>query len=129
MRVFAGALLAVLATGPVPGHGDLAVTLAAHASVRPCAVLTTATIVAYEAAAVRDVRYHFVRSDGTLSRTGRLALAGDGAVAQSVTDEWTPHGASPWVVLEIVAPEHVRSHRIAVAPRCSSRRILAESTR
>ena len=127
MRVFAGALLAVLATGPVQGHGELAVTLAAHTSTHACAVLTTATIVAYEATTARDVRYHFIRSDGTLSPTGRLALSGDGAVAQSVTDEWTPHGSAPWIALEIIAPEHVRSHRVPVTARCS-RRVLAETT-
>jgi len=120
MRVFAGALLAMLATGPgTPGHGDLAMTLAVHPAAHACAVVSTATIVAYEANTARDVSYHFVRSDGTTSRTGRLAFAGDGAAAQSVSDEWTPHGAAPWIALEITAPTHVRSHRVAVTPRCT----------
>lgn len=126
MRVFAGALLAVLATGPnVPGSASVAVTLTARpAPAHACAVVSTATIVAYDASTARELTYRFVRSDGTTSRTARLALAGEGAVAQSVRDEWTPRGASPWVVLEVVAPERMRSQRVSVTPRCP-RRVLA----
>ncbi|GEM_PF-1745143 len=119
MRVFAGALLAVLAAGPnLPGSGGLAVTMTAHPLAHGCAVASTATITAYDAAAPREVAYRFVRSDGSVSRTGYLAFSGDGAVAQSVRDQWKPHGVAPWVSLEIVAPEHVRSQRIAVVSRC-----------
>jgi hypothetical protein len=125
MRVFAGAFLAMLATGPaLPGPAaGIAMTLDAHPSAR-CAVTTTATIVAYDAPAQPNVSYRFVRSDGTVSQTGRLAFAGTGAVAQSVRDTWTPHGTAPWIALEIVAPQNVRSARHAVAQRCS-RRLLA----
>ena len=127
MRVLAGALLAVLGTGPVqPGSGGFAVTMTAHAAAHGCAVASTATITAYDAAVPREVSYRFVRSDGTVSRTGHLAFSGDGTVAQSVRDEWKPHGATPWVALEIVAPDHVRSQRIAVASRCP-RRVVAET--
>ncbi|HYZ16652.1 MAG TPA: hypothetical protein VE591_09635, partial [Candidatus Acidoferrum sp.] len=54
-------------------------------------------------------------------RVGRLALAGDGAVAQSVRDAWTPRGATPWVALEIVAPRRIRTQRLALTPppRCA----------
>jgi hypothetical protein len=126
MRVFAGALLAVLATGPnVPGPANVAVTLSARPSpARACAVVSTATIVAYDATATRELTYRFIRSDGTASRAARLSLAGEGAVAQSVRDEWTPRGASPWVALELTAPERMRSQRLAVTPRCP-RRVLA----
>ena len=127
MRVFAGALLAVLATGPnPPGTGNVAVTLTAHALGAPsCAVVSTATIVAYDASAPRDYAYRFVRSDGTASRTAHLSFAGEGAVAQSVRDQWIPRGASPWVALEITAPERMRSQRIAVTPRCPRRVVAA----
>jgi hypothetical protein len=129
MRVFAGALLAVLATGPgLPGGGDVAVTVAVKPAAYACAVVSTGTIVAYDAQAPREVRYRFVRSDGSVSKTGRLTFSGDGAVAQSVRDQWSPHGASPWVALEIVAPEHVRSQRVAVTARCANG-VLAASTR
>ena len=120
MRVLAGALLAALATGPAPSAaGDLVVTLDAHPLARSCAVLSSATITAYDARAARVVSYRFVRSDGSVSRTGRLAFSGEGAVAQSVTDEWTPRGAAPWVALEVVAPERLRSPRVRVTARCS----------
>jgi hypothetical protein len=130
MRVLAGALLATLAAGPgIPGHGDLAMTVAVHAAAaHACAVVSTATIVAYDASKAPNVTYRFVRSDGTASRTGRLAFAGDGAAAQSVRDEWTPHGTAPWIALEITAPQRIRSNRVAVAPRCSAA-VLAATTR
>jgi hypothetical protein len=129
MRVLAGALLATLAAGPgIPGRGDLAMTVAVRPSIHACAVVSTATIVAYEANNAHDLRYRFVRSDGTASRTGRLTFAGDGAAAQSVRDEWTPHGPTPWIALEIIAPHHVRSNRVAVPPRCSPA-VLAATTR
>jgi hypothetical protein len=120
MRVFAGALLAVLAAGPnLSEAGNLAVTLDARPLAGSCAVVSTATIVAYDARIPHDVAYRFVRSDGTVSRTGKLAVAGDGAVAQSVRDTWTPRGTAPWVALEILAPERLRSPRHAVAARCA----------
>lgn len=126
MRVLAGAFLAVLATGPGwPESGPLAVTLAAQPAARACAIVSTATIVAYDPRTERDVAYRFVRSDGTVSPLGRLAFSGEGAVAQSVRDTWTPHGASPWVAVEIVAPQHLRSRRVAVAARCPRRVIAA----
>ena len=125
MRVFAGAFLAMLATGPtLPGPGGgIGMTLDAHPAAR-CAVTTTATIVAYDATAQPNIAYRFVRSDGTVSPTGHLAYAGHGAVAQSVRDTWTPQGAAPWIALEITAPQRVRSPRHAVAQRCP-RRLLA----
>jgi hypothetical protein len=120
MRVLAGALLAAIATGPVsPASDQLAVTLDAQPSARSCAVVSRATIVAYDASAARSVSYRFVRSDGSVSRTGRLAFSGEGAVAQSVADTWTPRGSAPWVALEIVAPQRVRSQRLRVASRCA----------
>jgi hypothetical protein len=120
MRVLAGALLAMLATGPVPsGAASFGMTLATRPlAAGSCTVVSTATIVAYDAAAARDVSYRFIRSDGTASRTAHLAFTGDGALAQSVRDRWTPSGASPWVALEITAPDHVRSQRVAITPRC-----------
>jgi len=125
MRVLAGAFLAMLATGPtVPGPAaGIGMTLDAHQAAR-CAVITTATIVAYDTRAQRDVSYRFVRSDGSVSPTGRLAFAGDGAVAQSVRDTWTPHGTAPWIALEVTSPQRIRSPRHAVAQRCP-RRLLA----
>jgi hypothetical protein len=125
MRVVVGAFLAMLATGPtLPGPGaGLAVTLDAHPAAR-CAVTATATIVAYDATVQRSVAYRFVRSDGTVSPTGHLTFAGDGAVAQSVRDTWTPHGTSPWIALEVTAPQRTRSAHHAVAQRCP-RRLLA----
>ena len=124
MRVFAGAFLAMLAAGPaLPGPGTaVGITLDAHPTAR-CAVTTTATIVAYDATAQPNLSYRFVRSDGSVSRTGRLAFAGNGAVAQSVRDTWTPHGAAPWIALEVTAPQRIRSPRHAVAQRCH--RLLA----
>jgi hypothetical protein len=121
MRVLAGALLAVMATGPAPsGAVSLGVTLAARAlASSSCAVVSTATIVTYDASAARDVTYRFIRSDGTSSRTAHVTFAGEGTLAQSVRDEWTPRGAAPWVALEITAPDHIRSQRVAIAPRCS----------
>ena len=124
MRVFAGALLALLASGPnVAGAGNLAVTLDSHAVPRTCAVVSTATIVAYDAASPNQVVYRFRRSDGTVSRTGTLDFSGDGAIAQSVRDTWTPRGAAPWVALEIVAPQKMQSPRHTVIARCSRRDI------
>jgi Uma2 family endonuclease len=115
----------MLATGPtLPGPAaGIGVTLDAHPAAR-CAVTTTATIVAYDTIAQRDVAYRFVRSDGTVSPTGHLAYAGDGAVAQSVRDTWTPRGTSPWIALEVVSPQRTRSPRHAVTQRCP-RRLLA----
>jgi hypothetical protein len=119
MRVVTGAFLAMLATGPsVPGTAaGLAMTLDAQPAAR-CAVVTTATIVAYDTAVQRIVAYRFVHSDGTASPTGSLAFAGEGAVAQSVRDTWTPHGTSPWVALEITGTPPVRSQHRAVTQRC-----------
>jgi hypothetical protein len=119
MRVLAGAFLAMLATGPtLPGPASgIGMTLDTHPAAR-CAVTTTATIVAYDTTAQRSVAYRFVHSDGTVSPTGHLAYAGAGAVAQSVRDTWTPHGTSPWIALEVTAPERSRSARHAVAQRC-----------
>ncbi|MBV8579902.1 MAG: hypothetical protein JOZ86_04650 [Candidatus Eremiobacteraeota bacterium] len=126
MRVFAGALLALFATGPdLAGAGSLAVTLDAHPAPKSCAVVSTATIVAYDATTAREVAYRFVRSDGTSSPTGRIAFSGEGAVAQSVRDTWTPRGTPAWVSLEIVAPQRIRSRRVAVASRCARRMIAA----
>jgi hypothetical protein len=125
MPALAGALLAMLVIGPnLPAAGGLAVTLQTHPRPRSCAVVSTATIVAYDASARRAVAYRFVHSDGSVSASGRLTFAGEGALAQSVRDEWTPRGASSWVVLEITAPERVRSQRIAARPHCP-RRIVA----
>ena len=120
MRVLATALLALLATGANPAPGDLAVTLAAHPLAHSCVIASTATIVAFDANATRIITYRFLHSDGTVSPARRLALAGDAAVAQSVADTWTPRGTAPWVALDILAPNHVRSQRISVA-RCSRR--------
>ena len=126
MRVFAGAFLALLAAGSNPaGAGSIAVTLDARPLAGSCAVVSTATIVAYDASTPHDVAYRFVRSDGSVSRTGTLAVAGDGAVAQSVRDTWTPRGTAPWVALEIVSPERLRSPRHAVAARCAHGEIAA----
>jgi|ERR1035437_8529176 hypothetical protein len=126
MRVLAGALLAMLATGPdALGSGTLAVTLDARPLAGSCAVLSRATIVAYDARSPRVVSYRFVRSDGTASATGRLAFSGDGAVAQSVADRWTPHGRAPWVALEILAPERMRSQRVAAVAHCTGRDLAA----
>ena len=119
MRVLVGALLAVLAARPeLSGASDLAVTIDVHQIARSCAVVSTATIVAFDARAPRDITFRFLRSDGSVSPAGRLSFAGDGAVAQSVRDTWTPRGARAWVALEITAPEHVRSQRVAVVPGC-----------
>jgi hypothetical protein len=126
MRVFAGALLAVLAAGPdLSGPGNLAVTLDMRPLAGSCAVVSTATIVAYDARVPHEVAYRFVRSDGSVSRTGKLAVAGDGAVAQSVRDTWTPHGTAPWVALEIISPERLRSPKRAVATRCTRGELAA----
>ena len=128
MRVAVGAFLAMFATGAtLPGAaGGLAMTLDARPSAR-CAVTTTATIVAFDATAARTVAYRFVRSDGTASRTGRLTFAGDGAVAQSVRDTWTPNGLSPWIALELTGPQTIRSPHHALVRRCS--RPLLAATR
>jgi hypothetical protein len=121
MRVLAGALLAMLATGPVPsGAASFGMTLATRpAAAGSCAVVSTATIVAYDAATARDVTYRFIRSDGTASPTAHLTFTGDGTLAQSVRDRWTPSGTSPWVALEITSPDRIRSQRAPIAPRCS----------
>jgi hypothetical protein len=119
MRVLAGALLALAATEPgLPSHAGLAVTLAAKPLARSCAVVSTATIVAYDTNSSRDVVYRFRRSDGSASPAGHIAFAGDGAVAQAVRDTWTPAGAKPWIVLEIISPDRISSHRLHVASRC-----------
>jgi hypothetical protein len=125
MRVVAGAFLAMLATGPtLPGPAaGIAVRLDAHPAAR-CAVTTTATITAYDSTVQRNVAYRFVHSDGTASPTGHLAYAGQGAVAQSVRDTWTPRGAAPWIELELIAPQRIRSQRHALVQRCP-RRLLA----
>ena len=126
MRVFAGALLAVLVAGPdLAAAGNIAVTLEARPLAGSCAVVSTATIVAYDARTPHDVAYRFVRSDGSVSRTGTLSVAGDGAVAQAVHDTWTPRGTAPWVALEIVSPERLRSPRRAVTARCARGEIAA----
>jgi hypothetical protein len=122
MRVLAGALLAALASGPdLHGAGNLAVTLGAQPLGHTCAIVSTATITAHDASTRPNIAYRFVRSDGTVSPTGRLTFAGDGSMAQSVRDQWQPTGAAPWVALEITAPERVRSNRVAVTPRCPPR--------
>jgi hypothetical protein len=126
MRVLAGALLAMLATGPdALGAGTLAVTLDARPLAGSCAVVSSATIVAYDARTRRVVSYRFVRSDGTVSATGRIAFTGDGAVAQSVADRWTPRGRAPWVALEILTPETLRSKRAAAITHCADRDLAA----
>lgn len=126
MRVFAGLLLAVLITASLPGHGDLAVTLDLRPATRACAVLGTATIVSYGAGASREIVYRFVHSDGSVGPIGQLAFNGDGAVAQSVTDEWKPIGPAPWMALEIVAPKRIRSASVPTpAPARCARRLLA----
>lgn len=119
MRVLAGALLALAAAEPgLPSHGGLAVTLAAKPLARSCAVVSTATIVAYDTNVSRDVVYRFRRSDGSTSPTGHIGFAGDGAVAQAVRDTWTPTGAKPWIALEIVSPDRISSRRLHFASRC-----------
>ncbi|MEO7038918.1 MAG: hypothetical protein ABI186_02685 [Candidatus Elarobacter sp.] len=123
MRVFAGLLLAVLIAASLPGHGDLAVTLDLRPAARACAVLGTATIVSYGGAS-RKVAYRFVHSDGSVAPIGQLAFEGDGAVAQSVTDEWKPIGPAPWMALEIVSPKRIRSASVPVPAPCA-RRLLA----
>jgi len=126
MRVLAGALLAMLATGPdALGSGTLAVTVDSRPLAGSCAVLSRATIVAYDAHSRRDVSYRFVRSDGSISPTGRIAFSGDGAVAQSVADRWTPRGRNPWVAIEILAPERMQSQHVAAVTRCPAARDLA----
>jgi hypothetical protein len=117
MHVLAGVLLAALSADP----GDLAITLGARPVARSCAIESTATIVAYDAIAAQEIAYRFVHSDGTVSAPGKIAIVGDGAVAQSVRDRWTPHGTGPWVALEIVAPTHLRSRPLAVTARCAHR--------
>lgn len=126
MRPLAGVLLAVLTAGSASAErSDLAVTIVAAPLAHSCAVTSTATIVAYDVSAPREIAYRFVRSDGSVTPTARLALAGDGTVAQSVRDNWLPHGAAPWTALEIVSPERVRSPHAAVAARCA-RGVLAD---
>lgn len=115
MLALAGVLLAALSADP----GALAITLGARPLARSCAVESTATIVAYDALAAPRIVYRFVHSDGTVSAPGTLAIAGDGAVAQSVRDRWTPRGTGPWVALEIVAPTHLRSRPLALSARCA----------
>jgi len=128
MRVLAAALLAVLSSGTTPAStGDLAVTIGAHRLARSCAVASTATIVAFDASASRVVSYRFVRSDGSVSPIGHVILGGDGAVAQSVRDEWTPRGSSPWVACEVIAPRRMRSPRAAVAAPCAHGAIATAS--
>jgi hypothetical protein len=127
MRVSAVVLLATLAAGPTPvPDASLAVSLDARAAARGCAVVTTATIVAYDARSTGvAIAYRFVRSDGSASATRRLTMAGDGAVAQSVSDTWTPRGTAPWVALEVVEPRRARAQHAVVAPRCARGLIAA----
>ncbi|HZO92921.1 MAG TPA: hypothetical protein VFB22_04060 [Candidatus Baltobacteraceae bacterium] len=116
MRVFP-ALLVALATGSSAAAAtDVAATMDARAVTHGCAVRSGATIVAYDA---REVIYRFVRSDGSVSPAGRIAFDGGGAVAQAVTDTWTPRGAAPWVALEIVAPDRLRTPHLAVTAPCA----------
>ena len=117
MRLLVGVVLAVLVTGSAfADRGAVAVTIAGTPVAGSCAVRAAATVVAYDAASTREIAYRFVRSDGSTSRIGRLTLAGTGAVAQSVSDRWIPRGSAPWIALEVVNGEHVRSPRLAVAP-------------
>ena len=119
MRLMVGVLLAVLVTGSAyADRGSIAVTIAGSPIAGSCAVRATATVIAYDAASSREVTYRFVRSDGSASAVGRLTLAGTGAVAQSVSDRWTPRGPSPWVALEVLGDDRVRSPHLAVA-RCA----------
>jgi len=118
MRVLVVALLAALSTGSHPATGDLAVTVEARPIARTCAIASTGTIVAYDAAPGHVVTFRFVRSDGSVSETGRVWIGGDGAVAQSVRDVWTPKGTAPWVAFEVLSPEHVRSPHAPVSARC-----------
>ena len=115
MRVFA-ALLVAFATGSSAAATDVAATMDARAIAHGCAVRSGATIVAYDA---REVIYRFVHSDGSVAPAGRIAFDGAGAVARAVTDTWTPHGAAPWVALEIVAPSRLRTPHLAVTPPCA----------
>lgn len=122
MRVVASALLAVLAAGPnLSGPDGLAVSIVARPVAGSCAVAGTGTITAYDATSPREIAYRFVRSDGSVSPTRYVTFTGDGVVAQSVADAWTPNGASPWVALEIVSPRHLRSRRAPVSARCPRR--------
>lgn len=119
MRVFASALLALLASGPdFSGRGELAVTIGASSLPGSCVVTSSATIVAYDARTAREVVYHFTHSDGSVSGSGRLAFSGNGAAAQSVRDTWTPRGKHPWVAVDITQPERVRSRRVMLSPPC-----------
>lgn len=128
MQLALGALLAVMTTGSTHGAGaDLAVSLAAAPVAGSCAIVSTATIVSFDTTATREITYRFVRSDGTVSPIGRLALAGDGAVAQSVRDAWTPRGAAPWVALEIVAPRRIRSGRLVLTQPSRCAHVVAAS--
>lgn len=121
MRVFAGLLLAVLITASLYGRGDFAVTLDLRPAARACSVVGTATIVSYGGSASREVTYRFVHSDGSTAPSGRLSFDGDGAVAQSVTDEWKPTGQAPWMALEIISPKPLRSASVPAPARCSRR--------
>jgi hypothetical protein len=116
MRVVVVAFLAAFAGGPPLADASLAVSIDARPIARSCSIASTGTIVAFDAGTTGIVTYRFVHSDGTFSTTGRLAFDGDGAVAQSVRDTWTPHGPAPWVALEVLAPHHVRSARVPLTP-------------
>jgi hypothetical protein len=118
MRVLAVALLVALATGFHPATGDLAVTVEARPIARSCSIASTGTIVTYDAGVAHAVTYRFVRSDGSVSPTGRVWIGGDGAVAQSVRNVWTPKGPTPWVAFEVTSPEHVRSTHAPVTAPC-----------
>jgi hypothetical protein len=123
MTAAVGALIGALLNepdGPARG-GDLRVTLASRLLARSCSIESTATIVAYDANAAHEIVYRFVRSDGSSSPDARIDLSGDGAVAQSVRDRWTPHAHASWVMLEILAPQHVRTPRVAITSRCAHR--------
>lgn len=120
MRFAAGLLLAVLLAGAAPAApAAVAVRLASRPVPGSCAVLSTATIVGYDLPPAQRVRYRFVRSDGSLSPPATLALGGDGAVARSVVDRWTPRGAAPWIAVEILTPQRTRSARLTVTPHCT----------
>lgn len=125
IRILAAALLLGLSTGARAATGDLAVTLDARPLAGSCAVASTATVVAYDAGASHAVTYRFVHGDGTITPPGRLWVGGDGTVAQSVSDVWTPKGTARWVVFEILAPEHIRSRQIPVTVRCAHAAIAA----
>lgn len=121
MRVPAGLLLAVLLAGAAPAASrSVAVSLTSQPVPGSCAVLSTATIVTFDLPAAHQVRYRFVRSDGSVSPVATVALGGDGAVARSVEDRWTPRGAKPWVALEVLGSRSLRSAHSPIAAPCTA---------